>query len=160
MANWCSNTVAFEGKPESINEIHQLFRAMAEKQEQENIGQLPAFVLKSNKGYFFGIWQEDDNLGMVQYQTKWSPNIEILEKIAEYYKVDFTLDYEEMGNLIYGKAIYKNGVRNDIYLEDEDFEQYQYNEEEDCYLFESESYESDCEILETLLERKITKQQS
>jgi hypothetical protein len=32
MANWCSNTVAFEGKPESINEIHQLFRAMAEKQ--------------------------------------------------------------------------------------------------------------------------------
>jgi hypothetical protein len=117
-------------------------------------------VLKSNNGYFFDILQEDDNLGMVQYQTKWSPNIEILQKIANYYKVDFTLDYEEMGNLIYGKATYKNGVGNDIYLEDDDFEQYQYNEEADCYHFESESYESDCEILETLLERKITKQQS
>lgn len=64
-----------------------------------------------------------------------------------------------MGNLIYGKATYKNRKLTDIYLEDEDFEQYEYDEETDYYHFEGEAYESDCEILETLLERKITKNQ-
>jgi len=40
-------------------------------------------------------------------------------------------------------------------LEDEDFETYHYDEEEDAYHFEGETYEGDWEILETLLERKI-----
>jgi len=32
MANWCSNTVVFEGEPEAIEQIQQLFKSMAEKQ--------------------------------------------------------------------------------------------------------------------------------
>jgi hypothetical protein len=64
-------------------------------------------------------------------------------------------DYEEMGNLIYGQARYYKGILQDIYLEDEDFEQYEYDEETDNYLFEGETYNNDTEILEMLLERKI-----
>lgn len=160
MANWCSNTVVFEGKPEAIEQIQQLFKSMAEKQQEENCGQLPGFVEDSNGGYFFDIYQEDDVTGIFQYETKWSPNIEIVKAIAEHYKVNFTQDYEELGNCVYGKAIFSDKLLTDIYLDNEEFEQYGFDEETDTYHFEGEEYESDYEILETLLERKIANHQS
>ena len=101
---------------------------------------------------------DNEETGVFQYQTKWSPNIEIIQEIAEYYKVDFVQDYEEMGNLIYGQAIHHNEILQDIYLEDDDFEQYEYDEEGDCYHFEDKEYDNDSEILEILLERKIKNQ--
>ena len=155
MANWCSNTVVFEGNPEAIEQIQQLFKSMAEKQQEENCGQLPDFVEDSNGGYFFEIYQDDDVTGVFQYETKWSPNIEVVQAIAEYYHVNFVQDYEEMGNLIYGRAIFSDKLLTDIYLEDEDFDRYQFNEETDTYHFEDEEHESNYEILETLLKRKI-----
>ena len=155
MANWCSNTVAFEGVSETIEQIKWLFQAMATKEQQEQKGQLPDWVNQHNGGYFFDLYSDKDNTEVFQYQTKWSPNIEIVQEIAKHYKVDFVQDYEEMGNLIYGQTIYRNGILQDIYLKDEDFEQYEYNEETDKYHFEGKIYESDCDILETLLERKI-----
>ncbi|COZ63561.1 Uncharacterised protein [Mycobacterium tuberculosis] len=69
--------------------------------------------------------------------------------------MNFTHDYEEIGNLVYGRATFYDKVLTDIYLEDEDFEQYNFNEETDTYHFEGETFDSDCEILETLLERKL-----
>ncbi len=155
MTNWCSNTVVFEGSPETIEQIKWLFQAMATKEQQEQKGQLPEFTSQNNGGYFFDLYLDNDNTEVFQYQTKWSPNIEIVQKIAEHYKVDFVQDYEEMGNLVYGQATYNNGILQDIYLEDEDFEQYEYDEETDNYLFEGETYNNDTEILEILLERKI-----
>jgi hypothetical protein len=156
MANWCSNTVVFEGNPEAIEQIQQLFKSMAEKQQEENCGQLPDFVEDSNGGYFFEIYQDDDVTGVFQYETKWSPNIEVVQAIAEHYGVEFKQEYEEMGNGIYGKATYSEGILDDTALTDEDLEQYQYDEETDRYHFEDEEYESDSEILETLLSRKLT----
>ena len=159
MANWCSNTVVFEGKPETITAIQELFQSMKEKEEKTEEGQLPEFISKDNGGYFFNIYWNDGDEGQFQYETKWSPNIEVIQKIAEHYEVNFTQDYEEMGNLIYGRATFYDKLLTDIYLEDEDFEQYGFDEETDTYHFEGEIYESDYEILETLLERKIKNQQ-
>ena len=159
MANWCSNTVGFKGTPEAIDQIKWLFQAMATKEQQEQKGQLPEWVNQHNGGYFFDLYSDKDNTEVFQYQTKWSPNIEIVQEIAKHYKVDFVQDYEEMGNLVYGQATYNNGTLQDIYLEDDDFEQYEYNEETDKYHFEGKIHESDCDILETLLERKIKRHQ-
>ena len=157
MANMCSSTVVFEGKPETIEKIQQLFITMAEKEKEEEMGQLPDFTTIYS-GYFFDIYYNEGDTGIFQYQTRWSPNLEILEQIAKCNKVNFVLDYEEMGNLVYGRATYKNGELNDIYLEDEDFETYQFDEETDTYHFEGKTYDSDCEILEIVLERKIKKE--
>ena len=107
---------------------------------------------------FFDLYFDNEETAVFQYQTRWSPNIEIIQEIAEYYKVDFVQDYEEMGNLIYGQAIHHNEILQDIYLEYEDFEQYEYDEENDCYHFEDKEYDSDSEILQILLERKIKNQ--
>ena len=155
MANWCSNTVVFEGKPEAITAIQELFQSMKEKEEKTEEGQLPEFMEDTNGGYFFNIYWNEGDEGQFQYETKWSPNIEIIQKIAEYYQVDFVQDYEEMGNLVYGRATYRDGILSDIFLGDDDFEAYEQDEETDLYHFEGEEYESDYEILETLLERKI-----
>ena len=157
MANWCSNTVVFEGNEKAINQIQQLFQTMKEKEEQTEQGQLPDFITDENGGYFFNTYWNEGDTGIFQYETKWSPNIEIVQKIAEYYHVDFVQDYEEMSNLVYGRATFSDKLLTDIYLEDEDFDSYQFDEETDIYHFEDEEYESDSEILETLLERKTAK---
>lgn len=155
MANWCSNTVVFEGSPETITAIQKLFQAMKEKEDKTEEGQLPEFVTDINGGYFFNIYWNDGDEGIYQYETKWSPNSEILQVIADRYKVDFVQDYEETGNLVYGRATCKNGTLNDTCLDGDDFDRYQQDEDTDLYHFEGEEYDSDCEILETILERKI-----
>ena len=63
-------------------------------------------------------------------------------------------------NQIYRVAGYSNNELTEIGLEEEDFEQYNYNEETDTDTFEEENYESNYEILEILLKRKILKIQS
>ena len=156
MANWCSNTVVFEGKPEAITQIQELFQTLKEKEEQAEEGQLPYFSDSTNGGYFFNIYWNEGDEGNFQYETKWSPNSEILRSIADRYQVDFVQDYEEMGNGIYGRATYQNGILDDVCLSDEDLEAYEFDEDTDSYHFEGETYESDCEILETLLERKLS----
>lgn len=156
MANWCSNTVVFEGKPEAIKQIQQLFQTMKEKEEKTEEGQLPNFSDDTNGGYFFNIYWNEGDEGIFQYETKWSPNTEILRSIADLYQVDFVQDYEEMGNGVYGKASYQNGILDDVCLSDEELDTYHFDEETDTYHFEGETYESDCEILETLLERKLS----
>lgn len=159
MANWCSNTVVFEGKPEAIEQVQQLFKAMVEKQQKESCGQLPDFVVDDNGGYFFDIYWNEGDIGVFQYETKWSPNTEILKNIAEQYDVNFSLDYEEISNLVYGRATFSDKLLTDIYLEDEDFGNYQFDEETNTCHFEGQEYDSDSEILETLLERKIASHQ-
>ena len=159
MANWCSNTVVFEGKPEAIEQIQQLFQTMKGREEKEEQGQLPDFVPNTNGGYFFNIYWNDGDKGIYQYETKWSPNIEVLKTIAEQYQIGLIQNYEEMGNLVYGRATFSDKLLTDIYLEDEDFGNYQFDQETDTYHFEGKDYDSDCEILETLLERKIANHQ-
>lgn len=155
MANWCSNTVVFEGSPEAITAIRELFQAMKETEEKTGEGQLPDFIAEINGGWFFNIYWNEDDEGVFQYETKWSPNLEIIRMIAARYQVDSTQDYEEMGNLVYGRATFSEGMLTDIYLEDEDFDSYRFDEDTESYHFEGEIYESDYEIVETLLERKI-----
>ncbi|MEA5402855.1 hypothetical protein VB776_08010 [Arcicella sp. DC2W] len=129
---------------------------MKENEEKTSHGQLPHFVSNINGGYFFNLYWNEGDEGMFQYETKWSPNSKVLQSIADMFKVDFVLDYEEMGNLIYGRASYQNGILDDVCLSDEELESYQFDEDTDTYHFEGKTYDSDCEILEILLERKLS----
>lgn len=153
MANWCNNNVAFEGNETALKQIKADFQKMISRENEEQCGQLPDYISEKT-GYFFDIiWEEGDCI--FNYQTKWSPNTDILIQIAERYNVDYIHDYEEMGNLIYGRNIYEKGNLIEIGLDDDDFEQYHYDEEIETYHFREETYDSDSEILEILLENKI-----
>ena len=146
MANWCSNKVELIGEHSQFEYLKILFEAMASKEKKEGKGQLPEFMNEKDSGYLFGTRWED---GMLFYETKWSPNFEVVKQVAEHFSVGFIHNYAEPGNMIYGEATYKDGVLTDIFLEPADYQLYDYDEEKDTY-----SFESDDEILEILLERK------
>jgi Api92-like protein with ferredoxin domain len=152
MPNWCSNTVSFTGERSQLDELETLFTQMAETEKAENRGQLPPFIETDGDWYFEISWEFDT----LYYETRWSPNIEVMKKVAEHYGVGFTQCYIETGNLVYGEATFENGDLQDIYLEPSDFDQYEYYEDTDTYTFDNEVYESNDEILEILLERKKT----
>src|SRR5690606_6526729 len=79
----------------------------------------------------------------------------VLKSIAERYKVNFTQDFEELGNPVFGKALFYNETLTIAKLEHEDFEKYEYDQEQDIYYFESKEYNIEYDILEILLERKL-----
>jgi len=152
MANWCSNTVMFTGEQSQLVELEKLFNEMAEKERTENKGQVPPFIEEDGNWLFEITWDFDT----LNYETKWSPNIELIQEVAMHYGVGFVYGYCETGNGIFGEATFENGELQDIYLEPSDFEQYEFDDETNTYTFEGETYESDLEIMEILLDRKRT----
>ncbi|ALM50816.1 hypothetical protein AMR72_15180 [Flavobacterium psychrophilum] len=154
MANFCSNRVAFEGSKTAIQHIQALFEGMRQKEEQTGKGQLPDFIERED-GYFLDLYCEEGDIGIIQYETRWAPNTEILKIIADHHNIGFVLDYEELGNLVFGRTTYSQGELVDIYLEPEDFDTYELDFDTGIYHFEGQEYEYDCDILETLLERRI-----
>lgn len=157
MANWCNNVVWFEADPTTMQKMKEMFLQMAKKEKETNCGQLPPFVQEESDWFFSVRWEAED---VLYYDTKWSPNTKIVRHVAEHFKVDFIHEYEELGCLVYGRATYADGILTDTYLEQNDFDAFEYNEETDSYHFEGKIYDSEYEILETLLERKIALTQS
>jgi hypothetical protein len=150
MANWCSNMVEFIGEHSQFEGLGKLFKAMAAKEKKERKGQLPDFA-EGDKGYLFDVRWED---GILYYETKWSPNIEVIVAIAGHFKMGFCYSYSEPGNCVYGETNYRNGVLTDVALDWDDIALYEFDEETDSYRFENQNYENSEEILEILLERK------
>lgn len=157
MANWCSNNVTFTGRKESTDKIVQLFQTMTVQEKKNGEGQIPDFV-QGKDGIFFEIYQNETDECSFQYETKWCPNIEFLYLISDHYNAEFVLEYAELGCCVFGRTTYQNQVLEDVYLDFSDFDKYCYNEETETYHFEGETYNSDLEILEILLERKINEQ--
>lgn len=153
MPNWCSNTVQFIGTSSKLKKLQRLFNGLAKKEAKENCGQFPDFI-KADRGYFFSTrWEE----GVLYYETRWSPNTDVLISIADHFKVGFQHDFEESGNLVYGQAIYEKKQVSLYELESGDFDLFEFDEEKENWVFEGERYESDYEIKEILLERKTEK---
>jgi hypothetical protein len=59
-----------------------------------------------------------------------------------------------LGNLVYGEPTYQNGTLTDTYLQSLDFGLFEQVENDNTYTFEGNTYESEYDILEILLERK------
>lgn len=150
MANYCSNSVQFDCDEKTLKKIKRLFNDMAAKEGDEKIGQLPDFI-QADKGHMTDIFWHNDTLN---YETRWCPNIEVMQAIADYFKVGFNYSYEEISNLIYGYAEYKHGVLTDLSLDLSELEAYTYDEKKDVYLFEGVEYDNDYKILKILLRRK------
>ncbi len=157
MANWCRHWVEFSGEKDAVEKVLDVFYAMQEKQKTENVGHKPDFIKEVSQDWFFDIEVDyDENDGhVVVYNTKWSPNLEDLEAIAVHCGVNFSVDYEELGENIFGKAILTDAgiVRYD--LEDEDFDLYSYSEEDDIYTYNGEFIDCEADILEKLFEERF-----
>jgi hypothetical protein len=149
MANWCSNIVQFTGESKQLENLQTLFEEMAAKEKETQEGQLPEFV-KSDSYLFFIQWDG----GILYYDTKWTPNIDAIQQVADCFNCGFSYSYSEMANGIFGEAEYSDGVLTDVSLDWDDFSVYDYNKETDDYVFEGNNYNHEYEIFEILLERK------
>lgn len=151
MANWCLNTVIFQGESHRMEELRSLTETLIEREKLENCGQLYELV-NEKSGYLFEISYED---GTLCYLTKWSPNTQVLISVADYLSLSYIHSYEESGMMIYGRDTYKDGELVQIMLDNDDFELYEFNQQTECYEFEGESYPNDEEILAVLFRRKL-----
>jgi Ferredoxin-like domain in Api92-like protein len=127
MANWCDSIVQFEGEDKTLKNLESYFTLMAAKEKAENWGQLPTFSRADNVSYFFYTNYKD---GVLYYETKWCPNLEVLREVADHFKVGFTSDYSEIDLQVFGQATYRNGILKDIFLEPDDFNLFEYNQQE------------------------------
>ena len=147
MPNWCMNYLTVSG--ERSGEFKELLKSLEDASATE--GQVPDFINKDDvDGYFFDIYVDDYG---VSYQTKWSPNINVLIKCAEHFGIDFEVDYEEGGNLLYGQYKYEDGV---LYGRELDTLECTWGDDEngEFYVYNGESYECVTEITDMLLEKK------
>ena len=146
MANWCSNYI-LTGNQDVKDVFEELIKNQAKSRQGET------FDWFNDHRYLFDIYIEGD---CIFFSTKWSPALRTAQALAKKFNIEIELDYDEPGNWIYGKAIFNpEGEITDYYLSDLDFDKYEYNEEEGIYTFEGEIYESDEDIKEILLKRKM-----
>lgn len=161
MPNWCSNSVVFYG--ENAEKVKDLFRELKAKQlaDSEHKGVIPDFILNKpdtlRNPYMFEIDVTSDS---INYNTKWSPNTDDLVEIASKYSCDFEHWYDESGNCIYGKATYKDGNLNDIYLDEFDFDKVVYDEKNDIYIYNGETSESSYDFYNQILNTKLTNRET
>lgn len=105
MPNWCSNIVVFKGTPEKLREVKKLFANLILLGKAEDSGQLPEFIIEE-EGYFFELWMIAN---IITYETRWSPNTEIIKKVADRFGLDFIHEYAEPMNGVHGKVYYTDG---------------------------------------------------
>ncbi len=163
MANHCSNSITFHGK--DLGKIKQMIAEAIEVNETE--GWLPESLDKDKLDYLFldyvhylfdvQIISEAEDEIQIQCWTKWAPPIHELEIIGREAGVSITCWYDEPGMAIYGQSFYdvESDSTIDIRLDDADTDRVQYDEENDQYLFDGESVESDSEAYQTMLDNKL-----
>ena len=159
MPNWCKNYITFSGDKENLEKVHQTFIQMQKDEDETNEGQKPDFLKEIKDGYFFGIWVDTDpRFPSYQYDTRWSPNVLDVQAIAEHYNVSFVLEYEELGNNIFGKTEYNHLTKKLIEknLSDDDFAEIEFDFDNDVYTFRGETDETERNFLEQLYRERFT----
>ena len=125
---------------------------MANAEKKSNKGQLPKFVTALGEWFFFIRWEDD----VLYYSMRWSPNIDALQQVADHFKCGFILEFDELMMKLYGLVSYEDKTLNLVELTVEDFDQYSFNEKDNCWIFRDCIYYSEYEILDILLEGKQT----
>lgn len=145
MANWCSNFIQTDNE-----DVIDVFKYLAKKENIDGHGQTLDYF--EDDRYLFSIVVED---GYITCETKWAPPINTILNLSKRFDCRIELEYDEPSSLLFGKYIADKGEETAYFLTDEDFDLFEYDEEKDAYIFEEQEWESDSDIKELLLERKM-----
>lgn len=145
MANWCSNLIITDDP-----KIIKVFTRLQKKEAEEQCGQTYKYF--NDDRYLFNIYADNQ---VIICETKWSPPVNTIYNLGFKFKSNIQCDYYEPGNLVYGICGYHNGEVYDLFLTQDDWNLYTYDETVDKYFYEDEFYESDIEILETIFKKKF-----
>ena len=156
MPNWCSNYVSFEGSEENIRKVDEIFEKMIQRQSISSQGEKPDFQEEILEGYYFDIAKQDS--GIYSYETKWGPNVLDLELIGRHCNVSFIVEFEELGNYVFGKAKFDvnqtDGLRI-MELDHNDISDISYDEEDDSFVYKDQKSDSELKFLEQIFRDKF-----
>ncbi len=164
MANECYNQVHIKGDVENIASFMAEIAEIKAHLKQYKTSTYPSYILdtKENKEelkYMFDFDIDEILNGecLFSFTTKWTPATNELVLMAKHHKLDFVLNYDELGDGVYGEAIYnaEDDTLAKYDLDSSDLDPIEYNSEEDEYLFEGKSYESQYDILQIIFDRKF-----
>lgn len=154
MPNWCSNYVFFEGSEENIQKVDEIFEKMIQSNSPE--GKKPDFQGEILEGYYFDIAKQYS--GIYSYETRWDPNVLDLELIGRHCNVSFIVEFEELGNYVFGKAKFDVNQTDGLQimeLDHNDTSDILFDEEDDSFVYKDQKSESDREILEQIFRDKF-----
>ena len=142
MANWCYNTITFSGR----------YKAFAKRLEKHNYNKQGFEIVKGGR-CIFSLEKIED--GMYSFESKWIPPLDELFQRAKKGRFSFEIDYEELGNEIYGRAYYncETDTLQDYFLGDETFNMIEWDD--DILKINGVVCESEMEFLEEQLEKLI-----
>ena len=149
MANYCSNSVVFAADERTLQNIRDLFTEIEYKQQGGQY-HLPSFITK-NDGFMQDIVIDKHR---ITFETRWTPNSEILVAIADYYKAGFVSKFHEMSMGIYGEARYDGSQLVTVTLDREDFQAIRYDKQKNGYPFGDQVFEFEGDLLDYILEQK------
>jgi hypothetical protein len=159
MANHCYNGIVFHGK--DLTKIKSMLAEAVEVNKTE--GWLPKSIDVSKMSYVHHLFDVDivDDEGedkvFINCWTKWSPPLDELEHICREAQVSCSCSYDESGMELYGESEYnlETDCTTNVYLTDEEVNRVQYDEENDCYLWDGNFVESDSDAYQEMLDEKL-----
>lgn len=146
MANMCSNFLEVSGEE---GKVAAFYVTVKKKIQIQRIVETGTTFIASPTHFIFDLWLEGESIG---YETKWAPNIEDVKRMHKFYGVDLILEYIEPSSLEYGRFSAIKGEYIHQYLDESDVMGIE--ESEDTYFYRGQSYESEEEIWELILEEK------
>jgi len=150
MANLCSNCVIFSGDETALANVKELFQEIQDQQEATGKWYLPEYVTAA----FSHMQDITIHENSINYETRWSPNLQGLVQIANHFNLDFKSYYDEMSNGVFGEATYIKGSLLDVCLDPEDLQGYHFDAANQTYNYKGETYENETPIFERILEEK------
>ena len=154
MPNWCSNYVFFKGSEENIQKVDEIFEKMIQSNSPE--GKKPDFQGEILEGYYFDIAKQDS--GVYSYETRWGPNVLDLELIGRHCNVSFIVEFEELGNYVFGKAKFDVNQTDGLQIMEldlNDISHISYDEEDDSFVYKDQKSDSELEFLEQIFRDKF-----
>lgn len=147
MANNCANTILFLG-----DRVEECMEYIKSRMTEDGTGIY--LIDGEHEKYCFDLTIEDN---VIDFITKWSPDIEQVHQLALKFNLDYRYNYEETSSFVYGCVISDGGNLSVIDLEEKHFDEIECDDETGMYTWRSEEYESEADILDMLLEEEILK---
>ena len=138
MPNWCWNTIEFNGEQKNLDNLAKLLEKTVDVQNKTGLGQLLHGLEGAIDGFMFDIsYDLGDGFLNLSFQSRWSPIVNDVVRIAELFGLTFVYDYEESGMNIFGKYTFEyedgedEGYLYDQAASDADVESCRYKLEDD-----------------------------
>lgn len=153
MSNHCWNNVIITGDPVTLAKLEVLFNTYEQYNylaawansffpEMTNKPSDEDYLFYGTRWWEFDINMMDDNILQISGDSSWTPPIDFIQIISEYYKVDCSISFSESGCDLAGDYEWESGVL--ITRVDSTYSQHTYNHQGLDGIIQEYLYDNEC----------------